>query len=695
MTIINDDLRDMRISIIFSFALILFVLACLMLPSKALPAMFGQSHVTHWWDDKGPDMWDGSYPLTCDICHIDNSIHHDNPVLFNDGNVLADTTVCDNCHSENGAYDGVAMAKSNWDSGIYTGDDLEYLQTGKEKWCVACHDDVPANSKADGTGINAPNIAGDNGDNGTFGFYVNGHKTRLCSDCHDLITKHIDGEHRTYSFDTAYYGPSQSGIAYASGYRLKYIDGQVPLMIPANYGTTFGYNSLTMKNNAFRLCFDCHDSSKILDDVDTDGLDTNFKASLPNPPRNYSYAWSSGEGTNEHVTHIMNYTMADWDSDWDTGTTGPGPGDYDSMRACSSCHNVHGAATTEGSTNEPMIRDGSLAGRTGYGFSYVIEDVLAGGYPWVTSTGATQQTSVGAIFRNNTANMCGGSMCHDNPAPPAGSSYNASGSGWGTYVEYYRVPQVYLEFLAECPVDIQVVDPLGRIVDKFQNEIQGAEYFELDFNNDGSLDDKIIVPKLNGTYTISVFPEPGANPEDTYTLTVTDGANILILVKDAPVGNISGEYITEVTVTSSGLKFIKLLTPMKGEYLLEPVTFDWESVGCDSFKLQFSTDEYFSKRVLTLPRGPQNSGLGNFREHISNFPGDAGNNNHQRNWISETDYVPTDLEWLLTKRLMKWPARPNMYNRWTVYWRVIATDAEGNTVSSEIRSFILKSFRFY
>jgi hypothetical protein len=85
-----------------------------------------------------------------------------------------------------------------------------------------------------------------------------------------------------------------------------------------------------------------------------------------------------------------------------------------------------------------MIRDGSLTGRTGYGFSYVIEDVLSGGYPWVTSTGATQSTSVGAILRNNTANMCGGSMCHGNPTPPAGSSYDASGSSWGTYLEFYR-----------------------------------------------------------------------------------------------------------------------------------------------------------------------------------------------------------------------------------------------------------------
>jgi len=66
--------------------------------------------------------------------------------------------------------------------------------------------------------------------------------------------------------------------------------------------------------------------------------------------------------------------------------------------------------------------------------------VAGGGYPLVTSDGATQAGSVGAVFRNNTADMCGGLMCHGSPAPPPGSSYNASGSSWGTYLEYYRPP---------------------------------------------------------------------------------------------------------------------------------------------------------------------------------------------------------------------------------------------------------------
>ena len=212
-------------------------------------------------------------------------------------------------------------------------------------------------------------------------------------------------------------------------------------MIPANYNITFSYNAQIMKATAFRLCFQCHDAAKVLDDTPGDSINSNFKASLPNPPRNYSYAWGSGAEVNEHVSHIMNYVGPFADSDWDIGTNGAGGSNgCDTLMACSSCHNVHGVAGVSGSTNEVMVRDGSLAGRTGYGFSYVIEDVSSGGYPWVTSTGATQANSVGAIFRNNTEvnNMCGGSMCHGNPTPPAASSYDASGSSWGTYIEYYR-----------------------------------------------------------------------------------------------------------------------------------------------------------------------------------------------------------------------------------------------------------------
>ena len=399
------------------------------------PGLFSQgkgtvvSHSTHTENDS--DDVKGPF-IACDVCHDTSNYPTFKSGTDSNGDgaySLAETDVCDNCHSLAGPFDGIGDsvigAKVNWVNGVYNGD---VLSTGKEQWCVGCHDSGTSIC----SGVSAPDISGDNS---TYGYYINGHKINLCTDCHDMTQPHIDGEARTYAFDTAYYGPEQSGVAYAVGYRLKYVGGgdEVPLMIPANFSITFSNNGQTIKDTAFRLCFVCHNSSEILDDTPLGGpFDTNFEASLPNPPRDYSLVY----GNNDHVTHIMQYTALAWDSDWDTGTTGTGGSNgRDSLTACSSCHNVHGAAGSSGSTNEPMIRDGSLAGRAGYGFSYVIEDVSAGGYPMVTSTGATQSNSVGAIFRNNTANMC--FMCHGNHPPPAASSYDAS----GPYLEYYRPSQ--------------------------------------------------------------------------------------------------------------------------------------------------------------------------------------------------------------------------------------------------------------
>ena len=102
------------------------------------------SHSTHMENDaddlKGPH-------ITCGDCHDTN-----NYPKFRDGKNLSETTVCDTCHSPSGSYNGVNSvsgsigAKDNWRNGVYNG---SALATGKEKWCVGCHDDEPAYSKAE------------------------------------------------------------------------------------------------------------------------------------------------------------------------------------------------------------------------------------------------------------------------------------------------------------------------------------------------------------------------------------------------------------------------------------------------------------------------------------------------------------------------------------------------------------------
>ncbi|UCE59646.1 MAG: hypothetical protein JSU63_19655, partial [Phycisphaerales bacterium] len=144
--------------------------------------------------------------------------------------------------------------------------------------CKGCHDSGTSIIQ----GVSAPAVAGDDA---TWGFYISGHGRHnavSCEDCHDTAAAHFDGEARTFSFDSAQYGPTQSGVDYAAAYRLNYVGGEVPLMIPANYNITFSYDASVMSDTAFRLCFECHDSTVTFDDTPGDGIASNFKASLPN-----------------------------------------------------------------------------------------------------------------------------------------------------------------------------------------------------------------------------------------------------------------------------------------------------------------------------------------------------------------------------------------------------------------------------
>ena len=126
------------------------------------------------------------------------------------------------------------------------------FQTGKEKWCVGCHDGVPSVIN----GVSAPNIAGEFNsdctavgvpyscctgvDTGTcvdYGYYHTGHgkyvsESITCLACHDPDSEHVvDGVARTYS---------AAADNYQAGYRLKSVGGQAPLEIPRPADTRYG-----------------------------------------------------------------------------------------------------------------------------------------------------------------------------------------------------------------------------------------------------------------------------------------------------------------------------------------------------------------------------------------------------------------------------------------------------------------------
>jgi hypothetical protein len=300
------------------------------------------SHSTHTESDaddaRGPQ-------LSCDTCHQTSDFPYFKSGTDDNGDGvidLSETDVCDTCHSPEGSYDGVndlvVGAKTNWDAGVYSG---VALRPGKEKWCSTCHDESPSQI----TGINAPNVIGD--EDGSYiygigwGYYKTGHgltaeetypskggieslsgRAVECDSCHDYATAHVDGEARTYDDGDS---TTTDSSVYRQGYRLKLIDGQEPYRMPrpSNIGNS---------SDQFRVCFQigCHDSSPFTDSAN---MNTNMMT----------------DGTNRHAYHLNSNNQTLVAADWS--------GANNSRITCIVCHNVHG------STRLAMVRDGKLIGR--------------------------------------------------------------------------------------------------------------------------------------------------------------------------------------------------------------------------------------------------------------------------------------------------------------------------------------------
>jgi hypothetical protein len=394
----------------------------------------------------------------------------------------------DKCHSPGGAFDGTPfLTDFHWNNSVYdpATDPIE-LRAGNETWCATCHDDdqfTGGNESAKIDGVYAPGVAGDNT---SYGYYFNGHGDKECPpgtdieclECHIaqcdgvyVDNQHIDGDARTYAFDPSvnpslqYYSEFSNpvppvvdqlcGIDYARGYRLSYVGNKVPMMIPAHMTLTWDLDANAVENNSTRLCFRCHSSTNLFTQFWP--FNTNFTSRGPDPPLSYHYGYWPGETVrNQHwyFTTAKNVGHRAYDSDWDDTThQNAGTLGADAIITCPTCHNVHGAIGTLSSTNEAMIRDGSLAGRAGYGFSYLREHTASGGYPNVTSN-ASQSASVGAVFRYfmdptpGSITMCGGSQCHF-PADPVTMVFDASGVLYpDNELDYYR-PYTYYPFT--CP----------------------------------------------------------------------------------------------------------------------------------------------------------------------------------------------------------------------------------------------------
>jgi hypothetical protein len=95
------------------------------------------------------------------------------------------------------------------------------------------------------------------------------------------------------------------------------------------------------------------------------------------------------------------------------------------------------------------------------------------------------------------------------------------------------------EFISMSPVDLEIIDPEGLIINKETNQIPGAVYLEYDVNADGNTDDVITIPyRKIGNYQITVFPEPESGSSDTYTLEVSLGDTTIVLAENVLISDI-------------------------------------------------------------------------------------------------------------------------------------------------------------
>jgi predicted CXXCH cytochrome family protein len=216
--------------------------------------MGGGAHTTHVLEGYGPK-------LACSECHGANI-----PPVLADGQNLANTTICDNCHSATGA----AIAKTYWvNAGSSRGEAGSWaVVTSETSYCSSCHDSNPGNTKKDGTGDTAPNVM----ENGTtYGYSITGHgKTtgnytrlswqstadtgnpaanRQCSSCHNLTSQHFNNSGKRLK--AGYENDNNN-----SNCKQCHNPGTVATADPQWYTTYADYQS---SSHGSKKCSDCHD----------------------------------------------------------------------------------------------------------------------------------------------------------------------------------------------------------------------------------------------------------------------------------------------------------------------------------------------------------------------------------------------------------------------------------------------------
>ncbi|MGA1874186.1 MAG: discoidin domain-containing protein, partial [bacterium] len=471
----------------------------------------------------------GAFSIICP----GNLTHCDGKVNFNDGLTLATTAVCDTCHSPDGDYDGVNNeaigATKNWQTGVYTETGTYMrLSEGKERWCVGCHDKKPSNSRPDGSGVTAPNIAGDEqvftlyGKG--YGYFKTGHGLSAgenypasqdsgagaaCTDCHDVHQPHIDHAHRSYSAEKN---------NYRVGYRLQKAEEIEPMDIPRTWYDGLPNNNLN--NNPqkdwqdFALCFTCHDRYKLLGDGGSD--DKYYQDPLQTNFFNNTYRKCLSEDDcyplNLHTTHLagrFNGKNLDWTSSW--GNTA------DSSLSCPACHNVHGSLSPR------MMRHGELISTPntydkvpGLHFTYFVNFENYPGPPkdiiLVDSAGGEMFSQ----YKSGPGNVTVNKIC------------NTCHQGW---CWYFRTPQVDPKILSaramNSPHGAQGIDDGDQLIITFsvptngQNIITGPERIPDIFKVYEDANQNEAMLRSWGIIKNIEWSDAGGHTDDTLAITLT------------------------------------------------------------------------------------------------------------------------------------------------------------------------------
>jgi photosystem II stability/assembly factor-like uncharacterized protein len=122
-----------------------------------------------------------------------------------------------------------------------------------------------------------------------------------------------------------------------------------------------------------------------------------------------------------------------------------------------------------------------------------------------------------------------------------------------TYAEKHFEGQLNIaQCTAQCPVTLILTDSNGKLVSPDTSEIAGAAYFVDDFDNSGTLDQRVAFPvgSIGTHYNVRVVPDSFALPTDRYTLLFTQGLRVEILADSVQIKDIPR---TSYTFTTTGI----------------------------------------------------------------------------------------------------------------------------------------------